>query len=82
MTVDPPAFVLVWVTVVKDAEVGVLEVVDDGSDVVEGVEDVDDGVEDVDDGVLEVGGFDVVAGVVEMLDCEVDAGNETVEEVD
>lgn len=75
MTVDPPAFVLVWVTVVKDAEVGVLEVVDDGSDVVEGVEDVDDGV-------LEVGGFDVVAGVVEMLDCEVDAGNETVEEVD
>jgi hypothetical protein len=74
VTVDPPASVLVWTTVVRDAEVGVLEVVDDGCVVVAGVEDVE--------GVLDVEETDEDGGVVEVLDCEVDEVKETEEEVE
>lgn len=74
MTVEPLAFVLVWTIVVKDAEVGVVEVVDAGID-------VDDGVEDV-TGVLLNEEDDEVAGGVEELDCGVDEVNETEEEVE
>lgn len=59
-------------TVVKYAEVGVLEVLDGGSDVVE----------DVGGGVLDVEDIGVVEEIVGVVDCEVDEVKETVEEVD
>lgn len=73
MTVDPPAFVLVWTIVVNDAVVGVL-LVDTGCDVEDGVDDVD--------GVLLSEGDDVDDGVVEVLDCELVVGMLTEDEVE